>query len=488
MVVRNHVETSVRHTFESYGFQPIQTPVFEQYDLLAARSGEEIKESMFTFASDAGRYALRPELTSPVCRLIASNALSALHLPYKLYYFGPCFRYCRPQEGRYREFYQAGIELMGSAEPLADAEAIAIAVKTLTRLGIRAFHLRVGDVGVFRQLLEKELPRDGRFQERQSRIISDLDKLIHLREKCATLAKQPELSPLDQAYLVGVSNVLHKLQEEISYAGEFEVLPDQPPSADRLPAVAEATYQASWVARRILPEARARFLLQVSRLRGAPVEALRAAEGLLAGTAALKPLEDLAQVCAWLPGLGVSRFEVVLGMARNLDFYTGIVFEIASSLLGAQRQVCGGGRYDKLVEEFGGPAMPATGFAFGFDRLVTAFEETIKQSGRRIDWSAVDVMVLSPPTGRQQAVEVAERLREGKHRLRVGVDLLGLDLQGQLQYAAALKPAFTVVVGLDELDRHQCKLRGEAGDPETIVALASLEDEIHLRRRKDNLA
>src|SRR6266571_1957339 len=122
MVERNHVEKVIRSTFEAYGFQQIQTPTFEQYELLSARSGEEIKESMFTFASDAGRYALRPELTSPVCRLVASNALSGLSRPYKLYYFGPCFRYCRPQEGRYREFYQAGIELMGSQEPLADAE------------------------------------------------------------------------------------------------------------------------------------------------------------------------------------------------------------------------------------------------------------------------------------------------------------------------------------------------------------------------------
>src|SRR5947209_1513337 len=119
MVVRNHVERQVRAAFESYGFQQIQTPIFEQYELLAARSGEEIKESMFTFASDAGRYALRPELTSPVCRLIASNALGESRPPYKLYYFGPCFRYCRPQTGRYREFYQAGVELMGSPESLA---------------------------------------------------------------------------------------------------------------------------------------------------------------------------------------------------------------------------------------------------------------------------------------------------------------------------------------------------------------------------------
>src|SRR5271166_5271770 len=143
MAVRNLVERGVRAAFESYGFQQIQTPIFEQYELLAARSGEEIKESMFTFASDAGRYALRPELTSPVCRLVASDALRDLAYPYKLYYLGPCFRYCRPQPGRYREFYQAGVELMGSADTLADAEIIAVAVKTLRNLGIGQYRLRI---------------------------------------------------------------------------------------------------------------------------------------------------------------------------------------------------------------------------------------------------------------------------------------------------------------------------------------------------------
>src|SRR6266550_7165258 len=87
MAVRNNIERAVRATFESYGYQQIQTPTFELYDLFAARSGEEIRESMFTFAADAGRYALRPELTAAVCRVVASGALTKTPLPYKLYYF-----------------------------------------------------------------------------------------------------------------------------------------------------------------------------------------------------------------------------------------------------------------------------------------------------------------------------------------------------------------------------------------------------------------
>jgi histidyl-tRNA synthetase len=480
MVVRNHVEKVVRATFESYGFQPIQTPTFEQYDLLAARSGEEIKESMFTFASDAGRYALRPELTSPVCRLVASNALSDVAKPYKLYYFGPCFRYCRPQAGRYREFYQAGIELMGSRDPLADAEAISVAVKTLRRLGISQFQLRVGDVGVFRQLLEQYLGKDERFQEQQSRVISDIDKIMHIREKCLGLATQKELSDDDKTYLNGISNTLHKVQEEVRYSGEFEILPDRPPAVDKLAQAAEASYLASWVSLGILAEDKAALLLAVARIRGASADALQAARQLLSGTEALKPLQDLSRVCDWLPVLGVTDFEVVLGMARNLDFYTGTVFEIDSPLLGAQKQLCGGGRYDKLVEEFGGPPTVATGFAYGFDRLV----ETFKRSGHEIDTCAVQVLVVSPPAQRRQAVEVAERLRGGPLGLRVGIDLTSADLKGQLDYGNRLGAAFAVLVGLDGLRSDQCKLRQGPAGSESVLAISDLEAELQRRLTK----
>ena len=480
MVVRNHVEQGVRAAFESYGFQQIETPIFEQYELLAARSGEEIKESMFTFASDAGRYALRPELTSPVCRLVASDSLSALAKPYKLYYIGPCFRYCRPQPGRYREFYQAGIELMGSRDSLADAEVVAVAVKALRRLGIGRFQLRIGDVGVFRELLDSYLGKDEQAQERQSRVISDIDKILHLREKCAAVLARKESSADDTAYLASIANSLHRTQEEISYKGEFAIHADRQAAPDRLPAIAEATFRASWVAQGILPEDRAALLIEVSRVRGPADSALRAARELLSGSPAIKPLEDLSRVCDWLPSLGVSGFEVVLGMVRNLDFYTGTVFEIDSLLLGAQRQVCGGGRYDRLVEEFGGPSTPATGFAFGFDRLVEAF----RNSGKEISTSAVHVVVVSPPSVRKQAAEVAEHLREGRLKLRVGADLMALDLKGQLEYSARLGAALTVLIGADGIAADQCKLREGSAGMETTVPLSSLEQEIERRMTK----
>jgi len=487
MAVRNHVEKMVRAAFESYGFQQIQTPIFEQYELLAARSGEEIKESMFTFASDAGRYALRPELTSPVCRLVASDALRELAHPYKLYYFGPCFRYCRPQPGRYREFYQAGVELMGCGDALADAEVIALAVTTLRKLGIDQLRLRIGDVGVFRRLLQDNLAGDQRQQERQHQIIYDIDRVMHLREKCAAMARQAKLGPEDQSLIEGMTNSLAKLQEEIGYADKATAVAKISDVTEEqlrgrlatLPDLAEATYRAAWVFNGILAADRANLLVEVARLHGPCGEVIQRARKLLEGTSALEPLNDLATVCDWLPALGVAAFEVVLGTARNLDFYTGTVFEIDTLLAGNHRQLCGGGRYDRLVEEFDGPPTPATGFAFGFDRLVEAF----KASGRQVGASPVDVVVISPPGQRRQAVELAERLRAAG--VRVGVDLRASSgVKEQEDYAQRMQAEFAVFVGIEGVEPQQCKLRRRTTRAERTVAAADVVREIQQQMGK----
>ncbi len=487
MAVRNHVERAARATFESYGYQQVQTPTFEQYDLFAARSGEEIRESMFTFASDAGRYALRPELTAPVCRLVANDELARFPRPYKLYYFGPCFRYCRPQQGRYREFVQTGVELMGAGDALADAEVVAVALRVLANLGVEPSALRVGEVGVFRSLLGGE--RDERQQERQGHILADLDRIEHAREKCAALAAQAQWSAEDRQFVEGLRSVLGRLLAEAGYAGPHALAPAGPPSDELLrqwladlPAAAEETYRASWVHHRLLPPEAADLLVKVARLHGPAREVLDRARELLGGTPALAALDDLAKVCGWLDVLGVRDFQVALGMARNLDFYTGTVFEVDAPVLGVPRQVCGGGRYDRLVEEFGGPATPATGFAFGFDRLVEAYRQAQRSRGKLPDVCPVDVFVASPPDGRGLSAQVADELRSAG--LRVGVDLRGgAGLDEQVTYFRDLAAPVLVTVGLAELGADACKVQRRAAGTEgfaseRVVKRSALADEV----------
>jgi histidyl-tRNA synthetase len=172
MEKRRHVEGVIREVFEGYGYREVQTPTYESLELITTKSGEEIKEHLFHFKDKGGRdLALRPELTAPVMRLYI-NEYQQRPKPRRLYYLGNCFRYERPQSGRYREFSQAGLELIGSPYPEAEAEVIAVAVDVLKALGLRGFSLHIGHIGVLRRILEDSGVRE----EDQSEIMAAIDK------------------------------------------------------------------------------------------------------------------------------------------------------------------------------------------------------------------------------------------------------------------------------------------------------------------------
>ena len=182
MVQRNFVENVVRETFETYGYAQVQTPLFESFALLSAQSGEEIRHKMFTFVgSDRVDYALRPELTAPVCRLIANGELKHLPYPYKLYYIGQCVRQEPITDGTEvkREFRQAGVELVGPASTHADAEIIAMPTRILEKLNISQTRLRIGNTRIFREIF-KQVALD---TKDHSEIIWDIDYLARLRNE-----------------------------------------------------------------------------------------------------------------------------------------------------------------------------------------------------------------------------------------------------------------------------------------------------------------
>jgi histidyl-tRNA synthetase len=483
MAIRNQVERTVRTVLESFGYQQVQTPTYEQYDLLAAGAGERLREELFTFASDAGRFALRPEMTAPVCRLVASGLLAHFPRPYKLYYFGPCFRYCRPLPGRHREFVQTGVELVGAEGPLADAEVVALAVHVLIALGIEQFTLQIGDAGILRSLLANLEDESD-----VSRVLSEVDRLARLLARSGELSRQGLLSPEDRDFLEAVAGGLLRLQQEVGYTGPrpLTVGETSPPVegrdlwVDRLLATAEDTYRTAWTSRG-LTSTTADQLLRLARLCGPPEEVFPAARQLLADTPAIPFLEELARVGDWLVALGVSGFTVALGMTRQLAFYTGTVFEIAP-MTGAWQQLCGGGRYDRLVEAFGGPPTPATGLAFHFDRLVEAYREAHHLKGRFPDVSPLDILVISPPEYRSQAAAVADGVRSAGRR--AGIDLrAGASLPEQIAYFWRLGAPFLVTVGLPGLGEGLVRLQGRAPDTaafvsERIVPLDALSESI----------
>ena len=155
MVKRRFVEEKLRRIFESFGYQEVQTPTFEHLDLFTAKSGDAVIDEIYAFSDKGGRnLALRPELTAPVMRCYVDK-LQMEPKPLKLYYLGNCYRYDRPQKGRYREFMQAGCELIGTNTSEALAELISLAYSLVKDVGVQEVSLEIGHIGLLHLILKQ---------------------------------------------------------------------------------------------------------------------------------------------------------------------------------------------------------------------------------------------------------------------------------------------------------------------------------------------
>ncbi len=153
MKERKSVENTMRQIFKTYGYGEIKTPIFEELSLFTTKSGEGIKDQIYHFQDKGGRdLALRPELTAPVARMYIKELQKTIK-PVKMYYFGSCFRYERPQAGRWRQFWQFGCELIGGKSPGSEAEVISMAAHCLEELGLENFEIHIGNLGILRNIL-----------------------------------------------------------------------------------------------------------------------------------------------------------------------------------------------------------------------------------------------------------------------------------------------------------------------------------------------
>ncbi|MFH1787882.1 MAG: histidine--tRNA ligase [Candidatus Altiarchaeota archaeon] len=400
MSQRKRVEDAVKKVLDSFGYEEVSTPIFEYAELFEVKSGSDIKERMYVFDDKGGRkLCLRPELTASVCRMYA-NELKNSPKPLRLYYSGPMFRYEEPQRGRYREFYQIGVELLGACGAMADAEAVCLACECLETLGLK-YRLELGSIKILRGLLG-ELDISG---AKQDKVIALLDE--------------------------GRRDELKELTDDET-------------------------------------------LLTLIGLKGG-VEEIEKARKLLEGfDEPLKAVEELGEIAGILDGAGVS-FTVDFSIARGLEYYTGLVFEVRVEGLGAQNQICGGGRYDNLVELFGGPATPAVGFAFGFDRVCEALKEQGVKTGE------VEETVIVAPVGEDAcgyALQAAGFLRRelSGSGIKVKTEITGRKLKKVLEYASDSGAGFVVIVGGKEKDENTVTLRDmKAKTQETISVSEAAE-------------
>ena len=340
-----YVEALTRELARLYGFQEIITPIMESYELLAAKSGEEIRQRMYMFEDLGGRkVALRPEFTASIGRLMAAT-LRNEPKPLRLYCFGSLYRYDEPQFGRYREFWQSNYELIGTSRPEADVEILALTNNLFQRIGLRNCHYKIGHVGIVRGILSVE----GVKEESQNRVMQLLDKKQW--DDALTIARELKVS----------AKCLDTLKKVFKIKGEDTE----------------------------------KVLKDIDKTVSDYEQAVTAAENL-------REILELLQK----GGIGLDM-TVEAGFARGLEYYTGIIYEITVPELDVS--IAGGGRYDKLIELFGGEPTPAVGIAHGIDRITLAMEKQQIQPKTTTDKRVMIVFIGEELRG--EALKIALNLR-----------------------------------------------------------------------------
>lgn len=409
MAVRRRVEAQMRGVFERYGYREVATPAFEELQLFTAKSGPGIVDELYDFKDKGDRHlTLRPELTAPAMRLYFQEHFNDPK-PIKWFYHGACYRYDRPQAGRYREFWQFGCEQIGAGTPLAYAELLALADHVMNEVGLKQRDFFVGHVKVLKHCVDGfAFDADTRGKLMRAIDKGDRDTIVQLAK-----SKKGCEAALDRLFLV--------MDAPTVAAARNALLLDETVNP---------------------PEEEAELIAD---------------------------LKDLEACLANLASFGVQNVKLNLGIARGLDYYTGIVFEMHCPALGAQKQLLGGGGYD-LSGVFGGQPTPTMGFGLGFDRTIVALEaEGMKfpaAPGPHVYLAALS------DAATKRVLPIAAQLR--KAGVTVELDLLGRKPGAVAKHADAVNAKHLVIVGDRDLESGKVQVKELATGTTREAALAEL--------------
>jgi len=399
----------LRETYSLYGFTPLDTPVIESAEVLLAKGGGETEKQIYRFEKGDSDLALRFDLTVPLAKYVALN-YGQLTFPFRRFQIGKVYRGERAQRGRFREFYQADIDIIGDGQLdiLNEAEIPAVIYRTFSTLGLKRFQIRVNN----------------------RKILNGFYAMLGLSEKAGDIMRT--VDKLDKIGPEKVKTLL--LDEEIGLSAE---------QADEI--------------------------LTFIAIRGTNAEIL---EKLAAykGRAELFDLgyEELSAVVSCLSAFGVpeSNFAVDLTIARGLDYYTGTVYETTMLDYPEIGSICSGGRYDNLAEYYTDKKLPGVGISIGATRLFYVLEEQgLLNPGQPT--APADVLVIPMSEDFVKAVEVATALRDAGIRTQLYTEKK--KFKAKIGYADKLGIPYVIFLGEDEIANNVVTLKDmTSGEQKTL--------------------
>ncbi len=388
----------LRQSYSVYGFSPLDTPVIESAQVLLAKGGGETEKQIYRFQKGDSDLALRFDLTVPLAKYVAAHYAN-LTFPFRRYQIGKVYRGERAQRGRFREFYQADIDIIGDGklDIMNEAEIPAIIYNTFTKLGLTKFKIRVNN----RKILNGFYAMNG-MSERAGDIMRVVDKLDK----------------------IGEQKVKELLVEEVKM----------------LPCKAEN-------------------VLDFMAIKGSNAQVIEALERYRGMDDTFdKGLEELITVTAYLKAFGVpeENFAVDLTIARGLDYYTGTVYETEMTEHPEIGSVCSGGRYDNLAEYYTDKQLPGVGISIGLTRLFYVLQEQGLLSDEFVS-APCDALVIPMTEDMSFAVSAATALRAAGVRTQLYGEKK--KFKAKMGYADKLSIPFVVLVGEDEIAEEKLSVK-----------------------------
>lgn len=471
-------------TLRRYAYAAINPPILESALPFLNRSGEDIRRQMYIFSDPAGQeLCLRPELTIPVCRAYLRQAQgkdagrNASARAARLSYFGPAFTYEAAREGHYRQFYQAGAEYIGApAREAADAEILAAALDCLQAAGLTQTSVEIGDVDVRNAFID-QLPISDKSKTRIRRIALRNPNAAALAAAAAgTPAAGAEdthqFGELASLFAAAEPSKAELLIREIFALADVRHVGGRTPEEIVERLASRAAQQSEPISAELI-----QGVVALLNIRGAPETAFKAIREhfrkfrIGAIDAVLERCDQrMRYVEAYRGGPVAMQFNV--GLRRGLEYYTGFLFEIYAKDMRQIGHVCGGGRYDNLLEGLGAAeAIPAVGFGIGLDRLLLALQ---KAGARGADDTpnADALVVAAGKASHEQCIRAATALRGAGWC--VELDSFGRHEDSAVRYAGEHKISRIAFVSESDLKKGQIRIRDLAAREDRVVALSSI--------------